>query len=584
MIPRLLARAVLGTAVVLMLPACRDPDEGRDAGETGQPAGPGTADDAPLETTIAAVQRGEVAERSLVKLTAVVVTAVDRHGPSQDLVYVADPVGGAHSGIAVYKPQVGGGSMQDLAPGDLVDVVGAVTEFKIENDPGSVTQIAGWGGKGKRRSARITRRGQGGMPEPVLVDPVRLAASPGEAEQYEGVLVRVQSAAVVAGVSSDRQRRQRATITGPLQVDGQLTALDPLEAELCLASLTGVLDYFRGFQLVPRSADDIAGGGEGCPVETGELCGNQQDDDHDGAADCADRGCGERAECGSHIASIQAGEVAEGSTVHLRRVVVTAVDPPTSVWVRDGAGAQDGILLYRRASAGGEMPVPGQLLDASGVVKEYRNLTEIADAEWTVVGSGEAPAPLLVDAARRAEAGSLEQHESALVELVDVVVSVVEGAGPSISWGSTPVRIDALDPEEVTLPAQTSCLARLVGLLRQNGDDYLLSLRSQEDIVVAATTCDPATAGAPAADRSAPAATPAEPAAGAAASLRSGAVRGHQYDLLGSAQMPVVVAGRDSRQNRVSTSSPMPRAPASRSALSNGKKTWAPTPRPVAVR
>src|SRR5439155_503285 len=61
----------------------------------------------------------------------------------------------------------------------------------------------------------------------------------------------------------------------------------------CMASVTGVVDYFYDYLLLPRSTTELTTGGTGCPPpeNTMALCTDGVDNDGDGYGDCADNNC-----------------------------------------------------------------------------------------------------------------------------------------------------------------------------------------------------------------------------------------------------------------------------------------------------
>lgn len=114
------------------------------------------------------------------------------------------------------------------------------------------------------------------------------------------------------------------------------------------------------------------------------------------------------------IGAIQRGEVAVGTLVTIRGVVVTAVRSDT-IWVQDPTGGSTyaGVKVYVGAAHGA---VRNDRVDVSGVVQEYFDDTEIADATVTVTGTASAIAALPLTVAQ----ASLEQYEGMLVRLTDV--------------------------------------------------------------------------------------------------------------------------------------------------------------------
>src|SRR5262249_35193763 len=57
-----------------------------------------------------------------------VVTAVDRFGNRTGNVFVQEPGGGAYSGVLLFNAAVAGGTLDDLQPGDVVDIEGGMVD------------------------------------------------------------------------------------------------------------------------------------------------------------------------------------------------------------------------------------------------------------------------------------------------------------------------------------------------------------------------------------------------------------------------------------------------------------------------
>ena len=55
-------------------------------------------------------------------------------------------------------------------------------------------------------------------------------------------------------------------------------------------NITGVVDYFFDYLVLPRSAADLNTSATGCPAAEA-LCGDSIDNDGNGFADCKDNSC-----------------------------------------------------------------------------------------------------------------------------------------------------------------------------------------------------------------------------------------------------------------------------------------------------
>lgn len=169
---------------------------------------------------------------------------------------------GPYSGMTVYAP---GFSPPDLrlATGDVVDVLGNLTEFPGPTSGGfpdcrTLPEIGG----------TMTFRFELG-PEinPVTIPVVDLKSYEG-ARQWLGMLVRVENLKIATDASESSGR-----LTAAIDVGGGISAGDvpyisnelfdlkndgpELKEGTTFESVTGIITYFYGFKLAPRSAADF---------------------------------------------------------------------------------------------------------------------------------------------------------------------------------------------------------------------------------------------------------------------------------------------------------------------------------------
>lgn len=361
--------------------ACRSggDDDGDDTDDNDD-------DGTQVDNSIFDVQSDEMPEGTSVTLRDVVVVAVDAFGSDADpRVFVMEPEGGPFSGVLVFLRD---GDASGLAPGDLVDVVGGVKEefaFSEDTSGRTVTEISPPDGG----TITITKTGSDEVPAPEVLVPWELAADDDEAEKWEGVLVTFENVRVVSpleGISDNDETRQAMDVSGPFQVQSDLTSFEGIEPGDCFASITGMGDYFFRYKILPRSADDLVAGEDGdClpPEDSEELCGDGEDNDYNGETDCVDVACIESvAECAPTevtVVQIQSGEVDEDEVIALVDVIVTAVDRNdggiSNFWVQDEAAgaANNGVNVFWPEPAG---PLPagvvvGARLDMRATVTEF---------------------------------------------------------------------------------------------------------------------------------------------------------------------------------------------------------------------
>jgi hypothetical protein len=422
----------------------RGGDDDGGGGDNGGSDGGGDGDD-----TIFDIQSDAMPAGTAVTVRGVVVTAIDTYGAKRGGIYVAEPEGGAFSGVYVY---LSGTEAADLAVGNLVDLEGFVKdEFSWqsgcegEENPGGVTELSPAEGV----TPTVTKVGDGTVPAPEVLQPWDLAASAEEAEKWEGVLVTFENSRVLTAPSGDEDKPDQTTmwVTGPFTVQASLTELGDTIAEGdCYSSITGIGDYFFDYKILPRSAADLVAGEDGdcLPVEnTLELCGNQADDDHSGQGDCADFGCQDAVESctiGTTVADIQTGEVARNSKVRLSNVVITGVSfNKKRYWVSedvDTAAPNTGIYVYRPNSADAldvmKYKVGAKLSLVANVDEQLAGCSGNALTELTFVeptgdptGSEAGPAPMTVDLATLASDTAGEPYEGVLVKIEKVAVTEI---------------------------------------------------------------------------------------------------------------------------------------------------------------
>lgn len=223
-----------------------------------------------------------------VQIERVVVTAVDKDDTDgyTGNVWVQEPDGGPYSGIKVFAPAIlPGGNLDTINEGDLVDVSGTVDEYHYEPTDDTVTEIV---------NGTVTVLGQAEPLDPEVVG-VQTVMDPASAEQWEGVLVRVENVLVTA----QNDTFGEVTFTGGLVADdGLWDVYSNTTLDTCYTGVTGVLDYFFKFFLLPRDQSDlIEGQPTDCASNVPEICDNGVDDNGNGHIDCDDWDCEDDPAC-----------------------------------------------------------------------------------------------------------------------------------------------------------------------------------------------------------------------------------------------------------------------------------------------
>ncbi|WP_437616246.1 hypothetical protein WMF20_20930 [Sorangium sp. So ce834] len=215
-----------------------------------------------------------------VHVTGATLVAIDRfdetgegaHGNHYVQDSADEPV--PYSGMTVFQPAFSPPDLR-LFPGDVVDLLGVLTEFR---GPSS----------GRFRGCRTLPEIGGTMSfrfedrpaKPIRV-PLRELTRYATARSYLGMLVRVEGVTTVGGPA-----RSGGRYTARINVGAGVPADDvpslsnelyDLEAEgprladgAAFASVTGVLTYFYGFKIAPRCPADFQP--EGAPLPADDAC------------------------------------------------------------------------------------------------------------------------------------------------------------------------------------------------------------------------------------------------------------------------------------------------------------------------
>ena len=382
---------------------CRSDSKNNTDGNTGGEGGGGSG------VTIQQVQNDQMPPGTPVTLRGVVVTAIDNFGGKMGDIWVEEPEGGTFSGVHIF-----GASTTDVAAiavGDLVDVTGAVKdEFAYAGSGGSggdtsgrtVTELK----PASSGSMSVKKVGTGTVPAPVMVDALAIGMMSdadtqgpmfsGAWEPYEGVLVSLPHVSAVGAPKAFGKTgaadAYSFSITGVAKVEGNFTdiTMSNISRNTCL-NLTGVVDYFFDYLVLPRSAADIDTSATGCPAaET--SCSDNVDNDGNGFADCADNNCiitsgaqGGNAACKPATDTITAIDQAADATptgptypttnVEIDNVYITAIaGNGKDFWISTNAtaSADNGLYVF---SGGQTLPtgaVIGSKVNVIGTVSAFK--------------------------------------------------------------------------------------------------------------------------------------------------------------------------------------------------------------------
>ncbi len=402
-------------ALVLATAACRDSGGGDD---TQNPDSNTSGSD----TKIQAIQDEAMTNGTAVTVKGVIVTAIDAYGGKTGDFWIQEPEGGEFSGIHVFGAPLD--QVAALAIGDVVDVSGAEKDdfMYSEFDPGyAITELKPVSGG----VMTVTKTGANMVLEPQVVNAAEIGALSdymarhAEWEKWEGVLIKIEN---VRATSSDACVGSMCTdatlhkfeVTGDVVIQSSLAAM-PTPAVMqadCLASITGVLDYFFDYQLLPRTTAEIVAGGTGCEAISSAT-----------------------------IADVRSG--AATGTVEINDVYVSAVSfNKKNFWISQSltAAPNQGAMVFRCAGSACNNTA---VLDASVVVgakvkviasvAEFNNgnaangsITQLRSPVTTVLAAPTtAPVPVTGQSVTSLLATTGEPYEGVLVTLSDVKVTTV---------------------------------------------------------------------------------------------------------------------------------------------------------------
>lgn len=384
----------------------------------------------PNDTTIQQIQDPAMATGTAVKLKGVVVTAVDNYGGKKGDIWVEEPGGGPFSGIHVFGAPLD--QVAALTVGDVVDIDGAQKDdFHYNGNMGSggfpdgyaITELKPVTGG----VMTVTKSGGNTPITPDVVDAAAIGqiadqtARDAEWEKWEGVLIKVSTVNATTsdkcvGSACNDSTLHSFKITGDIVVESALSAMPTTAASLgdCFASVTGVVDYFFDYQLLPRTTDEIVTGGTGCSSSV------------------------------THATIEQVRTSAATGIVSLDDVYVSAVSfNKKNFWVSQSltAAGNQGVYVMRCAGSscnttaaldaavvpGGKVTVLGKAIEfnnnnaANGAVTQITNPTVTVTAAPTAQVApvtGQSVSNLLA-------AGTGEPYEGVLVTLTNVKVNTI---------------------------------------------------------------------------------------------------------------------------------------------------------------
>lgn len=500
-----IAYATLITSIAIL--GCR-------SSSSSTPDSNGTGDSAGGGAKIQDIQNDAMPVNTPVDLIGKVVTAVDTFGGTLGNLWVEEPEGGMNSGVLIFN-KANTVDVSSLIPGDIVNITGGVKEeFALSSDTSGLTDTEV--GPPKTGMLTIIKTGHGAVPAAVVVDALAIGQMSTAAERaaawepYEGVLITVNNVEEFGAPKTFGSTGAADDIsfhaTGTLVIEASLAAFpSDLAANTCLGSVTGVLDYFFDYNLLPRTAADYTVGGTGCPPpeQGAALCTDGMDNDGNGFADCLDLGCeaGSGAYLGTSCAPTDAmcgcsANLTAGSSVNkvdttattasigaviLNNVFVTAVGTK-GFWVADSltAAQNGGTFVFEDVAP--TVTVGQRLATVQGVAGPFNpskvaaaTATKVVELTTPTVGTasaGGAATPLASTATVAADlvngapfAGSMLRLTNLKVKALGMFnqVTLVDNNNVTITMGDGAFAGYGTSP--VVLPAVGTCYTSLTGVM-----------------------------------------------------------------------------------------------------------------------
>jgi predicted extracellular nuclease len=369
------------------------------------------------------VNDGTVPLESIVTLEGLVVTSpLNRDG---DGFFVADPAGGANSGLYVWR-QTGFADLA-IAVGDEVRVTGTTTEF------------FGWIELVVDSFDDISVTGEATVPAPVA-----LGDGAGvDWEQYESVAVQLDAQTVTSVDAFNT-----GTLSAGIKLDDGFQYLD-FDCRGQFATLSGIVFYqYEAHSLNPRSETDL--GVYSAPVAEPAT-----------------------------VAQVQSGAMC-GPVIFEDVVATTGVaedDGSALFFVQDaGGGANSGAGVFVK-----DVLVdvnPGDIVTLTGSADEFFDFTQMYVADATgFEASGETGTPVAESLSEMP--ADWEPYEGMLVTLADVVVTSDQTYGEvSTDWS---IKMDDLYFDHTA--ANGDRYATVTGVVYYSYSEWKIEPRSEADLV-----------------------------------------------------------------------------------------------------
>ena len=301
--------------------------------------------------TIFAIQNttapnGDSPQMGNIVTTTGTVTAVVLNGSAAGTFFIQDGPG-AWNGLYIYE------SGTVVSIGDNVSVTGTVLEFNNTTELGSVTNIT------------ITSSGNP-LPAATVLSTTNV-----NQEDYEGVLVQVQSApATAVGSTLGFGLWEVNDGSGGVQIDDDIFPYANNAILNNTYSVTGPVQYsFGTFKILPRDINDVGGAVLPNFVSIYDI----------------------------QFTTAPSGDSPENGNIVMTKGVVTGIivnGAPGTFFIQDGNGAWNGLYIFES----GTTVARGDSVEVTGTITEFNGTTEmISVSSITVLNSGNTlPTPFVI--------------------------------------------------------------------------------------------------------------------------------------------------------------------------------------------
>jgi imidazolonepropionase-like amidohydrolase len=272
--------------------------------------------------------------------------------------------------------------------------------------------------------------------------------------------------------------------------------------DVCDACPSNAGDVCEGPDPDDSDGDGVTNEQDNCPMDPNADQADADDDNKgDACDDCAVANPGAQA-CPASPEQIQdpshPDHVPPGTAVLVEGLIVTAIRPDGAAFAAETGNGQpySGIFVFAGSNPNGL--AIGAVVDVQGTIEEYFDLTELVDAQVTVVTPGDGTLPfaakLLTPAEITTAGAQAEPHESMLLQVADVVLTEVnpDGADDYDEFVVDGLRIDDLffDAIDNMCPLDSSFVS-ITGVLIESFDNFKLSPRSADDFELGMPMCQP---------------------------------------------------------------------------------------------